>query len=161
MENRLRRGSLENCSFSGYKIYPSRGRVFIRGDSKTFRFLSSKTNSLFDQAKNPRKIAWTRLYRKAHRKGIKEEASKKRTRRAVKYNRAVVGVSWEAINARRNEKTDVRAAARAEAVTKAKAKRKEEAAKKKAERANAPNTAQKISKQQARGASMKPKPTSR
>ncbi|KAJ2402434.1 60S ribosomal protein L24 [Coemansia sp. RSA 2559] len=153
---------LEICSFSGYKIYPSRGRVFIRGDSKTFRFLSSKTNSLFDQDKNPRKIAWTRLYRKAHRKGIKEEASKKRTRRAVKYNRAVVGVSWEAINARRNEKTDVRAAARAEAVAKAKEQRKAEAAKKKADRANAPNAAaQKFSKQQARGAAMKPKPTSR
>ncbi|KAJ2516082.1 60S ribosomal protein L24 [Coemansia sp. RSA 1939] len=153
---------LENCSFSGYKIYPSRGRVFIRGDSKTFRFLSSKTNSLFDQEKNPRKIAWTRIYRKAHRKGLKEETSKKRTRRAVKYNRAVVGVSWEAINARRNEKTDVRAAARAEAAVKAKEKRKKEAAEKKAARANAPAAEKaKFSKQQARGAVSKPKPTSR
>ncbi|KAI9505550.1 60S ribosomal protein L24 [Coemansia spiralis] len=152
---------LETCSFSGYKIYPSRGRVFIRGDSKTFRFLSSKTASLFHQDKNPRKFAWTVIFRKSHRKGIKEEVAKKRTRRNVKYNRAVVGVSWDAINARRNEKTEVRSAARAEAVSKAKEKRKEEAAKRKAARVNAPQGDQKLSKQQARGAFMKVKPTSR
>ncbi|KAI7833455.1 ribosomal protein L24, isoform CRA_c, partial [Kickxella alabastrina] len=123
---------LEICSFSGYKIYPSRGRTFIRSDGRTFHFLNSKTESLFHQRKNPRKFDWTVVFRKMHRKGISEEVSKKRTRRAVKYNRAVVGASWEAINARRTEKTEIRSAARTEAVTKAKEARKEEAAKRKA-----------------------------
>ncbi|KAJ1947195.1 60S ribosomal protein L24, partial [Linderina macrospora] len=152
---------LEICSFSGYKIYPSRGRTFIRGDSRTFHFLNSKTESLFHQAKNPRKIAWTVVFRKMHRKGISEEVAKKRTRRAVKYNRAIVGTSWEAINARRNEKTEIRSAARAEAVKKAKEQRKNEAAKRKAERAKNPTADQKYSKQQARGAATKVQATSR
>ncbi|KAJ2778884.1 60S ribosomal protein L24, partial [Coemansia interrupta] len=152
---------LEICSFSGYKIYPSRGRTFIRGDGRTFHFLSSKTESLFHQRKNPRKFDWTVVFRKMHRKGISEEVAKKRTRRAVKYNRSIVGASWDAINARRNEKTEVRSAARAEAVAKAKEARKEEAAKRKAARANQPAGGQKFSKQQARGAQVKVQANSR
>ena len=41
----------------------------MRGDSKTFRFQCGKSESLFKQRKNPRRIAWTVLYRRAHRKG--------------------------------------------------------------------------------------------
>ena len=41
----------------------------MRGDSKTFRFRCGKSESLFKQRKNPRRIAWTVLYRRAHRKG--------------------------------------------------------------------------------------------
>ncbi|OLY83897.1 60S ribosomal protein L24 [Smittium mucronatum] len=115
---------LEICSFSGFKIYPGHGSLFVRGDSRIFHFISSKSESLFHQAKNPRKISWTVVYRSLHRKGISEEVSKKRTRRTVKYNRAIIGVSWEAIQNRRNEKPEVRAAARKSAVEKAKALKK-------------------------------------
>ncbi|KAJ2001508.1 60S ribosomal protein L24 [Coemansia thaxteri] len=154
---------LEVCSFTGYKVYPSRGRTFIRGDGRTFRFLDSKTESLFHQNKNPRKLAWTPIFRKIHRKGISEEVAKKRTRRNVKYARAIVGLSLDAINARRNEKPEARSAARAEAVAKLKAARKEEAAKKKAARTAATPQGgnQKFSKQQARGAPTKVKATTR
>ncbi|PVU96647.1 hypothetical protein BB561_001041 [Smittium simulii] len=111
---------LEICSFSGGKIYPGRGRVFVRGDSRTFRFLNSKSESLFHQSKNPRKISWTVVYRSLHRKGISEEVSKKRTRRTVKYNRAIIGLSWDNIQNRKNEKPEVRAASRKTAIEKAK-----------------------------------------
>ncbi|KAF5092113.1 hypothetical protein D0Z00_004723, partial [Geotrichum galactomycetum] len=40
---------IEIDSFSGNKIYPGRGTLFVRGDSKIFRFYSSKTASLFHQ----------------------------------------------------------------------------------------------------------------
>ncbi|KAJ2880637.1 60S ribosomal protein L24 [Coemansia aciculifera] len=151
------------CSFTGYKVYPSRGRTYIRGDGKTFHFLDSKTESMFHQNKNPRKLAWTPIFRKIHRKGISEEVAKKRTRRNVKYSRAIVGLSLDAINARRNEKPEVRSAARLEAIAKLKAARKEEAAKKKAARAAAAPQGgnQKVSKMQARGAPTKVKATSR
>ncbi|OMH79560.1 60S ribosomal protein L24 [Zancudomyces culisetae] len=138
---------LEICSFSGSKIYPGHGRTFVRGDSRIFHFLNSKTESLFHQAKNPRKIAWTVVYRGLHRKGISEEVAKKRTRRAVKYNRAIVGVSWEAIQSRRSEKPEVRAAARTAAITKAKEAKKTVAAEKaKANKQNKPQ----VSKTQAK-----------
>jgi len=46
--------------------------IFVRSDSKFFRFQKGKSLSLFAQRKNPRRIAWTVLYRRAHKKGIKE-----------------------------------------------------------------------------------------
>nr|XP_018260321.1 50S small subunit ribosomal protein L24e [Kwoniella dejecticola CBS 10117]OBR82479.1 50S small subunit ribosomal protein L24e [Kwoniella dejecticola CBS 10117] len=75
---------VDRCDFSGYKVYPSRGKVYVRGDSKTFRFLNHKSESLFLQRKNPRKIAWTQVYRRMHKKGITEEVAKKRSRKNVK-----------------------------------------------------------------------------
>jgi large subunit ribosomal protein L24e len=70
-----------------------------------------------------------------HKKGITEEVAKKRTRRTVKHQRAIVGASWEAIRAKRNQKPEVREAARAQAVREAKEKKKAEQAKRKAEKA--------------------------
>lgn len=48
------------------------GKLYIRGDSKIFRFQNGKSESLFLQRKNPRRIAWTVLFRRQHRKGISE-----------------------------------------------------------------------------------------
>ena len=71
---------VDRCDFSGFKVYPSKGKTYVRGDSKvgfvspfglhvayqaqTFRFLNSKNESLFMQRKNPRKLAWTQVYRR-------------------------------------------------------------------------------------------------
>ncbi|ORY98049.1 ribosomal protein L24-like protein [Syncephalastrum racemosum] len=103
---------LEICAFSGHKIYPGKGKVFVRSDSKTFRFINGKTESLFLQRINPRKIGWTQVYRRLNKKGVTEEARKKRTRRTVKHERAVAGATWDDIRAKRSEKPEVRAAAR-------------------------------------------------
>lgn len=48
------------------------GKLYVRGDSKIFRFQNGKSESLFLQRKNPRKISWTVLYRRQHKKGISE-----------------------------------------------------------------------------------------
>merc|ERR1711991_909022 len=74
------------CSFSSYKIHAGHGRRLVRVDGKTFYFLGSKVESLFLQRKNPRKIAWTVLYRRKHRKGLSEETTKRRTRRTQKFS---------------------------------------------------------------------------
>ena|SRR5579871_1940062 len=126
---------VELDSFSSGKIYPGRGRLFVRGDSKVFRFNTSKSESLFLQRKNPRKISWTILYRRMHKKGITEEVAKKRSRRTVKHQRAIVGASLDVIKERRAIRPEARAAARQEAIKLAKEKRKNEDAKKKAEKA--------------------------
>lgn len=154
---------IEIDSFSGSKIYPGRGTLFVRGDSKIFRFQSSKSASLFHQRKNPRRVAWTVLYRRHHKKGISEETSKKRTRRTVKHQRPIVGASLEQIKEKRNQKPAERKATREERLKKAK-----EAAKlRKAERKeqNAKSAAQgaqgKFSKAQQKGAFQKVHATSR
>ena len=70
----------ETCSFSGLRIYPGHGIFFVRGDSKGFRFIGRKVKSLFHQRLNPRKLAWTVLYRRMHKKGTLEESTKKKVR---------------------------------------------------------------------------------
>ncbi|GMK55343.1 hypothetical protein CspeluHIS016_0203990 [Cutaneotrichosporon spelunceum] len=140
---------VDRCDFSGYKVYPSRGKVYVRGDSKTFRFSGSKSESLFLQRKNPRKIAWTQVYRRMHKKGITEEVAKKRSRKNVKVQRGVVGADLASILAKRTAKPEVRQAARQAAITKAKAAKKEKETKK----ASRPQVAghAKVSKQAAKG----------
>ncbi|OAX36398.1 hypothetical protein K503DRAFT_772565, partial [Rhizopogon vinicolor AM-OR11-026] len=95
---------VEIDSFSGFCVYPSKGKLFVHGDSKVFRFASSKNSSLFLQRKNPRKIAWTQVYRRMH-KGITEEVAKKWSRRTVKHQRDIVGADLATIAAslRRNQ----------------------------------------------------------
>ncbi|KAI9465810.1 60S ribosomal protein L24 [Lactarius psammicola] len=144
---------LEIDSFTGYKIYPSKGRLFVRGDSKIFRFGASKNESLFLQRKNPRKIAWTVLYRRMHKKGITEEVAKKRSRKTVKHQRGIAGADLAAIAAKRNQSTQVRTQQRLAAISKAKAEKKEKEAKRpKAQRPAAPAAnLRNVSKQQAKG----------
>merc|ERR1712226_52135 len=115
---------LELCNFSGYKIYPGHGKRFIRIDGKLFNFLSKKSQRSFMMKRNPRKISWTVLYRKKHKKGTQEEISKKRTRRTVKFQRAIQGASLEAILAKRNMEPEVREAQRDQAIKAAKDKAK-------------------------------------
>jgi len=153
-------------SFSGQKIYPGKGKLFVRGDSKIFRFSTGKSESLFLQRKNPRKIAWTVLYRRQHKKGISEEVAKKRSRRTIKHQRAIVGASLDVIKERRAQRPEARAAARQAAVSAGKAKKSDAESKKKAEKAKsaasaAKGNAQKVSKQGAKGPSMKVQASSR
>ncbi|GFF56239.1 60S ribosomal protein L24 [Aspergillus udagawae] len=148
-------------SFSGQKIYPGKGKLYVRGDSKIFRFQNGKSESLFLQRKNPRRIAWTVLYRRQHKKGISEEVAKKRTRRVVKHQRAIVGASLDVIKERRSMRPEARAAARQQAIKEAKEKKAASESRKKAEKAKtaataAKGTAQRIqSKQGAKGSAPK------
>ncbi|KAG9095485.1 60S ribosomal protein L24 [Ceratobasidium sp. 370] len=145
---------VEIDSFSGYKIYPSKGKLYVRGDSKVFRFSTSKSSSLFLQRKNPRKIAWTVVYRRMHKKGVAEETVKKRSRKTVKHQRGIVGADLATILAQRNRSESDRAKAHQEAINKAKAekKKKEDAkTKAKAPAARAPTGPAKVSKQGMKG----------
>ncbi|KAJ9635428.1 60S ribosomal protein L24 [Coniosporium tulheliwenetii] len=179
-------------TFSGQRIYPGKGKLYVRGDSKIFRFQNGKTESLFLQRKNPRRIAWTVLFRRQHKKGISEEGdvkklsymgqsaqlwnksrkhatpatglaevAKKRTRRTVKHQRAIVGASLDVIKERRNMRPEARAAARQAAIKEGKEKKTASESKKKLEKAKgaagaARGQVQKIvGKQGAKGAAPK------
>jgi len=144
---------VEIDTFSGYRIYPSKGKLFVRGDNKIFRFANGKNESLFLQRKNPRKIAWTVVYRRMHKKGITEEVAKKRSRRTVKHQRGIVGADLATINARKSQTAQVRLAQRSAAITKAKAEKKDKESKKEKKPATrAPvSTAPRVSKQQMKG----------
>lgn len=125
----------ETCSFSGLRIYPGHGIFFVRGDSKGFKFINRKVKSLFTQRMNPRKLAWTQLYRRMHKKGTLEESARKKARKVNKgATKAVVGASLELIKAKRNQKPEVRAAAREAALREVKERAKAKQAAKKVEK---------------------------
>ena len=107
---------IDLCNYSGYKMYPGHGKRFIRLDGKLFNFLNKKCERSFLMKRNPRKVTWTVLYRKKHKKGQQEEIAKKRTRRNVKFQRSIQGASLDAILAKRNMKPEVRAAQRDQAI---------------------------------------------
>ncbi|KAI4749915.1 hypothetical protein E4T44_14975, partial [Aureobasidium sp. EXF-8845] len=142
------------------------GKLYVRGDSKIFRFQNGKSESLFLQRKNPRKISWTVLYRRQHKKVtdglfVIQEVAKKRTRRTVKNQRAIVGASLDVIKERRSQRPEARAAARAAAIKEGKAKKTESESEKKANKAKNAASAAKgqagkiASKQGAKGAPVK------
>jgi len=124
----------DTCSFSGLRIYPGHGIFFVRGDSKGFKFVNRKVKSLFTQRLNPRKLSWTVLYRRMHKKGTLEDTSKKKARKVNKASiKAVAGASLDVIKAKRNQKPEVRAAAREAALREVKERAKVKQAAKKVE----------------------------
>ncbi|XP_012528870.1 60S ribosomal protein L24 [Monomorium pharaonis] len=120
------------CAYSGYKIYPGHGKTMVKVDGKTFTFLNSKCESAHLMRRNPRKVTWTVLYRRKHKKGQEEEQTKKRTRRAQKFQRAIVGASLTDIMAKRNMKPEIRKAQREQAIKAAKEQKRAAKATKKA-----------------------------
>merc|ERR1711934_240731 len=115
---------IDLCGYSGYKIYPARGRTLVKQDGKVYKFLDGRTMKAHLLKRNPRKVTWTVLYRRKHKKGIEEEAAKKRTKRTQKFQRAVVGATLQDIMAKRNQNPEVRKAQREQAVRAAKDQKK-------------------------------------
>eukprot|EP00178_Gracilaria_changii_P026195 TRINITY_DN80581_c0_g1_i1.p1 TRINITY_DN80581_c0_g1~~TRINITY_DN80581_c0_g1_i1.p1 ORF type:complete len:153 (+),score=29.88 TRINITY_DN80581_c0_g1_i1:70-528(+) len=134
------------CNYSGLKIHPGHGRKFVRIDCKSFTFERSKCETQFFQRRNPRKLRWTQIYRRIHKKGQNEEATqKKRTRRTTKLQRAIVGASLEVIKQKRNEKPKEREALRQKAVQEQKEKAKKRAEERKKNQATQPKQPSKAS----------------
>ena len=102
----------ETCNFSGYKIYPGHGRKYVRTDMKAFVFINAKCEKAFLTKSNPRKVGWTQVYRKMHKKGSTAEVLKKKTRKVVKVQRSIVGASVDQIRQKRTQKPEIRAASR-------------------------------------------------
>eukprot|EP01110_Echinostelium_bisporum_P007255 TRINITY_DN27793_c0_g1_i1.p2 TRINITY_DN27793_c0_g1~~TRINITY_DN27793_c0_g1_i1.p2 ORF type:complete len:160 (-),score=94.08 TRINITY_DN27793_c0_g1_i1:66-545(-) len=111
------------CNFSGFKIYPGRGVRLMRVDGKSFTFADSKMKRLFLNRKNPRLVAWTQTYRRIHKKGQTEEVIKRKARKVQKVERAIVGATLQQIQQKRNQKPEVRAAAREAAAKEVKDKK--------------------------------------
>ena len=131
------------CVFSGLKIYPGHGKKLVKVDGKTFHFVNAKCAKLHLAKRNPRKVNWTVLYRRKHKKGLTEEISKKRSRRTTKFQRAITGASLNDILAKRNQKPEVRQAQREQAIRAAKEKQKAKVIQKKTQKPSAPKVQQK------------------
>merc|ERR1711977_384973 len=73
------------CRFTGLKIEPGRGILFVKDDGELFYFLNSKAKKLQrDQKKKPSKIGWTTAYRKLHKKNRMGEVNKRKKHASIK-----------------------------------------------------------------------------
>merc|ERR1712228_918886 len=110
------------CVYTEYRIYPGRGQRFVAKDGKVSFFITAKADSLFHQRIKAVKLRWTQAWRRMNKKGKVDEQSKKRTRKAQKFQKAIVGMSLEDIKKKKAQKPELRQAAQDAAAKEAKAR---------------------------------------
>merc|ERR1711988_1328352 len=99
-----------------------RGQRFIARDGKVHFFITSKAKSLYKQRIKAVKLRWTQAWRRMNKKGKVDEQGKRRTRKAQKFQKAIVGMSLEDIKKKKAQKPELRKQAQEAAAKEAKAR---------------------------------------
>ncbi|KAI1439804.1 ribosome biogenesis protein RLP24 [Annulohypoxylon stygium] len=91
---------IETCYFCSRPAYPGKGITFCRNDAKQFRFCRSKCHKNFVMKRNPRKLKWTKSFRKAAGKEMTVDSTLQFAARRnvpVRYNRDLVAKTLKAM----------------------------------------------------------------
>ncbi|ORX49438.1 hypothetical protein DM01DRAFT_1368008 [Hesseltinella vesiculosa] len=91
---------IDRCYFCSGPCYPGHGTMFVRNDSKTFRFCRSKCHKNFKMKRNPRKVRWTKAFRKSAGKEMTIDSTfefEKRRNVPVRYDRNLMATTIKAM----------------------------------------------------------------
>ncbi|CAM0948795.1 unnamed protein product [Alopecurus aequalis] len=91
---------LEKCWFCSSTVYPGHGIQFVRNDAKVFRFCRSKCHKNFKMKRNPRKVKWTKAYRRQRGKDMTQDTTfefERKRNRPDRYDRNVTEQTLKAI----------------------------------------------------------------
>ncbi|KAI3853116.1 hypothetical protein MKW92_023480 [Papaver armeniacum] len=91
---------LEKCWFCSSTIYPGHGIQFVRNDASIFRFCRSKCHKNFKMKRNPRKVKWTKAYRRMHGKDMTKDSTfefERKRNRPERYDRIRIEKTLEAM----------------------------------------------------------------
>ncbi|KAJ3442398.1 ribosome biogenesis protein rlp24-related [Anaeramoeba flamelloides] len=84
---------LLQCAFCGATCYPGRGSLYVRNDSKMFRFCKKKCKKHFFMKHNPQRTKWTKTFRQQSGKELAMDTTfefEKRRNQPIRYNREQV-----------------------------------------------------------------------
>lgn len=88
------------CYFCSSPVYPGHGITFVRNDAKVFTFCRSKCHRNFIRKRNPRKVKWTKAFRKNAGKELTVDSTfefEKRRNRPTRYNRETMQTTLRAV----------------------------------------------------------------
>ncbi|KAI6710973.1 hypothetical protein PZA11_002277 [Diplocarpon coronariae] len=91
---------IDTCYFCSQPCYPSKGITFVRNDARLFRFCRSKCHKNFKMKRNPRKLKWTKAFRKSAGKEMVVDSTltfAARRNVPVRYNRELVAKTLKAM----------------------------------------------------------------
>jgi large subunit ribosomal protein L24e len=84
----------------GCPIYPGHGSTFVRNDSKIFRYCSKKCRNLFRKKVNPRRLKWSKHFRRTHGRELNIDSTfdfEKQRNTPIKYDRELYSATIRAM----------------------------------------------------------------
>jgi len=110
----------DECEFSHFAVHPGHGRRYVPfafiSTKPILTFARPKCFALYNRKKNPRFVLWTRTFRRLHKKHADEGKTKRRTRKAARVARAIVGADLPTIQEVRAKNKKVDRSAKGQAV---------------------------------------------
>merc|ERR1711862_649493 len=104
------------CSFSEWKIYPGKGVRYFAKDGRPFLYLSKRARMFGLRKLKAQRLRWTTAWKRLHKKLKQSDQGKLKKKKALKLERAIEGVSLEAIKKMKTAKPEDKKALAEEAI---------------------------------------------